>query len=322
MATVRFGLDTYSLGIQNWTPYQMLEFAAARHIQVVHFSGIRFLGGLDPDHLKRVRARADELDIELEIGMGSICPTSGTFDKAAGTAQEQIGKVIDAAGIVRSPVIRAFLGNSADRHGGIERHIDETLKVLKSVRSRVMDGGVKIAIENHAGDLQARELKMLVESAGHDFVGVCIDSGNPVWTLEDPHLTLELLAPYVLTSHIRDSALWRTSEGVAVCWTRMGEGNMGMADFLCNYIKRCPGKTLSLEVIVSAEPRFFRYNELQFWDGYRNQPAWEFARFLALCDKGTPVVATSDWLEAAPEARNLADVEASIAWTRAFLATV
>jgi 3-oxoisoapionate decarboxylase len=322
MTTVRFGLDTYSLGIQDWTPYQMLEFAAARHIQVVHFSGIRFLGGLDPDHLKRVRARADELDIELEIGMGSICPTSGTFDKAAGTAQEQIGKVIDAAGIVRSPVIRAFLGNSADRHGGIERHIDETLKVLKSVRSRVMDGGVKLAIENHAGDLQARELKTLVESAGRDFVGVCIDSGNPVWTIEDPHLTLEMLAPYVLTSHIRDSALWRTSEGVAVCWTRMGEGNMGMADYLRTYIQRCPGKTLSLEVIVSTEPRHFRYSEPQFWEAYRNQPAWEFARFLALCDKGTPMVAPAAGSSATPAARNLADVEASIEWTRAFLASV
>ena len=321
MAKVRFGLDTYSLGIQNWTPYQLLEFAAARRFQVVHFSGIRFLGGLDAEHLKGVRARADELGLEIEIGMGSICPTSGTFDRTAGTVQEQIARLVDAAGSVRSPLIRAFLGNSADRQGGIERHIDETLKVLKSVRSRVMDGRVKLAIENHAGDLQARELKMLVESAGHDFVGVCLDSGNPVWTLEDPHLTLDMLAPYVLTSHIRDSALWRTEDGVAVSWTRMGEGNMGMADFLRTYIRRCPGKAVSLEVIVSAEPRCFRYSEPQFWDAYRNQPAWEFARFVALCDKGKPVLPPVD-SNATPEARNLADVEASIVWTRALLANV
>ena len=59
------------------------------------------------------------------------------------------------------------------------------------------------------------ELKGLVEAAGTDFVGVCIDSGNPVWTIEDPHLTLDTLAPYVLTSHMRDSALWRAPEGIA-----------------------------------------------------------------------------------------------------------
>ena len=34
-----------------------------------------------------------------------------------------------------------------------------------------MDAGLKIAIENHAGDMQARELKMLIEEAGKDFVG-------------------------------------------------------------------------------------------------------------------------------------------------------
>ena len=53
--------------------------------------------------------------------MRSICPTSATFDKAAGTAEEQIGRMVDAARIVRSPIVRALLGSSADRKGGIER---------------------------------------------------------------------------------------------------------------------------------------------------------------------------------------------------------
>jgi sugar phosphate isomerase/epimerase len=316
---IPLGLDTYSLGAQNWTPFQLLEFAAKWPIQMVHFSGIRFLGSLDLAHLTRVRARADELAIELEIGMGSICPSSGTFDKSAGTAIDQIGRMVDAARIVRSPIIRAFVGNGADRQGGIERHIDETVQVLKRARSRLVDSGVRMAIENHAGDLQGRELKMLIEAAGSEFVGACIDSGNPVWTIEDPHLTLEVLAPYVLTSHIRDSALWRTPEGVAVRWTRMGEGNMGMEDYLRSYVRLCPGRAVTLEVIVNDEPRRIRYSDPEFWDAYRNQPAWEFARFLALCDRGTPPVESVVDPSGTPAARNLADVEASIAWTREVL---
>ena len=113
--------------------------------------------------------------------------------------------MVDTAKLLRSPLVRAVLGSSADRKGGIERHIDSTVTVLKNSRSRVMDAGLKVAIENHAGDMQARELKMLIEAAGPEFVGVCLDSGNPVWTIEDPHLTLETLAPYVQTSHMRDS---------------------------------------------------------------------------------------------------------------------
>ena len=62
------------------------------------------------------------------------------------------------------------------------------MRVLKSVRARATDKNIKIAIENHAGDMQARELKTLVEGAGRDFVGVCLDSGNPLWTIEDPRI--------------------------------------------------------------------------------------------------------------------------------------
>ena len=127
--------------------------------------------------------------------MRSICPTSAMFDKAQGTAEEQLARMVDAAKIVRSPIVRAVLGSAADRRGGIEKHIESMVGVLKNSRSKVMDAGVKVAIENHAGDMQARELKTLVEAAGPDFVGVCLDSGNPVWTIEDPHLTLETLAP-------------------------------------------------------------------------------------------------------------------------------
>src|SRR5205823_2006958 len=134
--------------------------------------------------------------------------------------------------------------------GGIEARIEESIRVLKLVRSRVTDAGLKLAVENHAGDLQARELKMLVEEAGSDFVGVCIDAGNPLWAIEDPHLTLDILAPYVLTSHVRDSRVWRVPEGTAVAWPRMGEGNVDIAKYVRSYLTRCPGRALSLEIIV------------------------------------------------------------------------
>jgi sugar phosphate isomerase/epimerase len=319
---VRFGVDMFSVNQQNWTPFQQLEFAAKWKVTVVHFSEIRFLGSLEPDNLKRVRARADELNIDLEIGMRSICPTSKMFDKAQGTAEEQLGRMIDAATIVRSPIVRCVLGSVADRADGIDTHIDDTVKVLKTVRSRLMDANVKVAIENHAGDMQARELKRLVESAGPEYVGVCLDSGNPVWTIEDPHLTLDTLAPYVLTSHIRDSALWNTPQGAAVRWTRMGDGNMGMEDYLRTYIQKCPGRAVSLEVIVSGQPRLFTYHDPKFWETYRNTPAWEFARFLALCDKGQPNLEPPSDPARTQAERQLANVETSIKWTQQFLARV
>ena len=286
---VKFGLDLYSLRSQGWTPIQYLDYAAKWGIRVVHFSEVRFLGTLEPDNLKQVRAHAETLGIEVEIGMLSICPSSTLFNKTQGTAEEQLTRMVDAARIVGSKIVRCVLGSAADRTGAIpiEGHIEDTVKVLRNVRSRVMDAGLMVAIENHAGDMQAREVKSLIEGAGKEFVGSCLDSGNPLWTIEDPHLTLETLAPYVLTSHVRDSAVWNTPEGAAVAWTRMGEGNIGIENYIREYAAKCSGRALSLEIIVTG-PRVFPYRDPKFWDAYRKTPAWEFARFLALAGKGTP----------------------------------
>jgi sugar phosphate isomerase/epimerase len=328
---VRFGVDMYSVNRQGWTPIQMLDWAAKWEVKVVHFSEIGFIGGLDPANLRRVRAHADTLNIDIEIGMRSICPTSAMFDAAQGTAEVQLAKMVDAAKLVRSPIVRCVLGSAADRRspGGIEARIDDMVKVLKNSRSRLMDAGVRVAIENHAGDMQARELRMLIEAAGPEYVGVTVDSGNPVWTIEDPHLTLETLAPYVLTSHVRDSALWMTPQGIAAQWTRVGEGNIGIGDYIRTYVQKCPGRAVSLEVIVSTSPRMFNHRDPAAWELYKKTPAWEFARFLALAEKGTApppsapaAPAGGRGNPAAAAARQLEDVEASIRWTKAFLRTL
>ena len=316
--TVRLGLDIFSLRSQGWTAFDHLDFAARWGARVAHYSEVRLLGGLEPDHLRRVRAHADALGIELELGMLSICPSSGIFDASKGSAEAQIEAMLPAAAILGSPFVRCVVGRMEDRRspGGIEARIADTLRVLKAVKSRVVDAGLKLAIENHAGDMQGRELKALVEEAGSDFVGVCIDAGNPVWAIEDPHVTLDYLAPYVLTSHVRDSRIWRVPDGTAVAWTRMGEGNVDIARYIRTYVERCPGRALSLEIIVIPEPRIHAHRQPGFWDAYRNMPAWEFDRFEALADTGAPYVVPPS---PDPIAREREDVEASLRWTTAFL---
>ena len=223
-APVKLGIDLFSIRSQGWTPFQFLDYSAALGAKVVHFSEIRFIGNLEPDNLRKVRKYAEEKGIEIEIGMKSICPTSKMFEAKEGTAEEQLTRMIGSAGIVGSKIVRCVLGSAEDRKPGpLDRHMEAMVKVLRNVKSRAVDANIKIAVENHAGDMQGWQLRNLIEAAGKDFVGACLDSGNPCWTLEDPHSTLEALHPYVLTSHVRDSAVWKTPEGAAVSWVRMGE---------------------------------------------------------------------------------------------------
>lgn len=314
---VKLGIDLFSIRDSNWTPFEYLDYCAKQGAQVVHFSEIRFVGSLEPEHLKKVGARARELGIQCEIGMRSICPSSKMFDPKQGTAEEQLTRMIRAAVDIGSPIVRCVLGSMEDREPppGIDAHIDDCVRVLHAVKTRATDAGIKIAIENHAGDMQARELKRLVEQAGREFVGVCLDSGNPLWTIEDPYLTLETLHPYVLTSHVRDTAVWSVPEGAAVAWVRMGEGNIGIDRYVRKYAEWCAGKALSLEVIVTG-PRVFAYRKPEFWARYQTTPAWEFERFTNLVDVGKPRPAQSPVPKEQVAQRQREDLEASLVYTK------
>jgi sugar phosphate isomerase/epimerase len=226
--------------------------------------------------------------------------------------------MITSATIVGSHIVRCVLGSAEDRKPGpIDRHIESMVKVLRNTRSRAMDANIRIAIENHAGDMQGWELRNLIEAAGRDFVGACLDSGNPCWTLEDPHVTLDTLHPYVLTSHVRDSAVWRVPQGAAVSWVRMGEGNVNIDDYCRKYAELCPGRALSMECIVMG-PRIYPYKDPKFWDAYRDVPAWDFERFAELAESGKPYTIPPVERGQAPQ-REREDLEASLAHVKRVL---
>jgi sugar phosphate isomerase/epimerase len=315
--SARLGVDLFSVRSQKWTPFESLDYCARLGAKLVHFSELQYLGSLDDANLMQVREHANKLGLAIEVGTRTCCPTSKSFDPKLGTPEEQMLRAINAARVTGSPIVRTFMGTSADRDP-IERHMEAMAKLLKSMRARITDLNLKIAIENHAGDMQARELKSLVEMCGKDYVGVCLDAGNPLWALEDPHLTLETLYPYVLTTHCRDTAVWRVPEGAAVAWVRMGDGNVGITEYIAKLRRLRPDLPVTLEIIVT-NARVFPYLDQKFWEPYRNQPAWEFARFLKIAEQGHPREPLPPLRGDAAQARERADLEASLIFTRNIL---
>ena len=183
----------------------------------------------------QIREHADRLGIKLQLAFGSVCPSSRSFNAQNGTLEEQVGRALKASQIFGATCMRCVLGGDPERPQ-IEMHIDNMIKAVRGIRSRIVDSGVKLAVENHGGDLQSREMKMMIEAVGADVMGVCLDSGNPVWMLEDPHMTLEMLIPYAATCHVRDSAVWKVPEGIAVRWVNMGDGNVDIDGWIRKFI--------------------------------------------------------------------------------------
>jgi sugar phosphate isomerase/epimerase len=186
-----------------------------------------------------------------------------------------------------SPAFRVVLGSREDRRteGGIEARIADTVNVCKACRTRALDAGVKIAVENHAGDMQAWELVTLIEAAGKDYVGANVDSGNATWTLEDPLRSLETLAPYAACTSLRDSMIWEYDEGAKVQWTAMGEGNVDLKTYFQRFAQLCPHIPVHIETISGFAVEFPFLNP-GFWDVWPKARARDFAAFLALARTG------------------------------------
>lgn len=286
----KLGFDNFSLRAFGWKANQLIDYAASLKLDSLFITNLDALESFEEPYLADVRARARDQGLDLLLGSWSICPTSKAFRNTWGTAEEHLRLGLRLAKALGSPVFRCVLGTRDDRHsdGGIERRIEDTVKVCRAVRNQALDAGVKIAIENHAGDMQAWEIITLVEAAGKDYVGITFDSGNVTWTLEDPVDSLTQLAPYVLCTHIRDSMIWETDDGAKVAWTAIGEGCNDAKAFFTKLAELCPGMAVHAEIISGFNIEF-PYLKPEFWDVWPRARGAAFARFLALARQGKAV---------------------------------
>jgi 3-oxoisoapionate decarboxylase len=324
---LKLGFDNFSIRAFNWKAPQLIDYAASLGVDTLLLSDLDVYESLDEDYLKGIRDRAERAGLELHAGTGSICPTSQSYNAAKwGPAEDHARLLIRTAQRLGTSVARCYLGSRRDREEGIgvERHIEAMVKVLKAVQSEAEDANVTIAVENHAGDMQAWELVQMIEAAGKSFVGATIDPGNATWTMEDPLVNLELLGPYTVTTGIRDTAIWETDSGAMCMWANMGQGVVDWTVYVKRFRELCPNTPFVLEIISYKWSHELQYLRPDFWSRYPGVRASEFARFIALAKRGQPfeIPAGRPTGEPSPElerAQQKYDLEESLRYCREVL---
>lgn len=328
---IPLGYDNFAVRALKWNARQLVDHADSLECDSLFITDFGpFEGKLDDASLDELRRHAADKGVKLVLGSWSICPTSKSFKQDWGTAEEHLTTGIRMAKALGSPAFRVVLGNQEDRRseGGIAARIADTVAVLKKCRPLAEDAGVKIAVENHAGDMTSRELAGLVADAGGGVVGVNFDSGNACWTLEDPVRALENLAPHVVTTSLRDTMVWESPAagdkpgGVTGQWTAMGEGCTNLVAFFDLFEKACPGVAVHIETI-SGFPRSFPIHDRDFWKLFPDGRAEDLAAFLALAKRGRPIEPfkppTGEARAAAEREYQLGELARSIAYCRDML---
>ena len=287
---LRLGIDNFAVRAMDWKAKALIDYAKQLRCDSLFITDLGPFESFEEAYLKDVKTYADDKGIKLYVGSWSICPTSPSFRDTWGTAEEHLALGIRISKTLGSPAFRVILGSRRDRatEGGIEARIDDTVKLLKANKSRATDAGIKIAMENHAGDMHSLELVRLVEEAGKDWVGVNMDSGNAVWTMEDPLENLKNLAPYVLTTSLRDTMAWPSENGYTAAWTAMGEGLVDWKQYFTHFAKVCPDAPVCIETI-SGFNRELAVKQENFWKDWPKGKPEGYDKFEAFAKRGKPI---------------------------------
>ncbi|HYL74082.1 MAG TPA: TIM barrel protein [Bryobacteraceae bacterium] len=283
------GINTYCLRFERWNDRALFDYCAKQKLDAIFLQDSLDPGVMDPKHWAEVRAWSKEVGLHLETGGGAILPkTADQIPRVVATLR----KNIERAAAMGSSIVRALL--AGDRYsmpdtGPVEPHVETALKILREVRSQAMDAGLKIGIENHK-DLQAWQTRQLIETAGKEFVGSYLDTGNPVFVAEDTRTTLEELGPYAVTFHLRDSVVYEQPDGVAVQWVPLGEGTVDFKALVARAADILPqGVYIYCKPITARPPVVIPVYSQEFWTKwFPRARSRDLARFLALAKHGRP----------------------------------
>jgi 3-oxoisoapionate decarboxylase len=280
------GLNTYCLRAFRWSDLKLLDYAASLKLDSIFLQDSLDPRVNDPTHWAEVKAAAQRLGLRLETGTGASLPRDLSDIKPS---VEYLRAAIRRASGMGSPIVRTLIAGDRDHlpKVSVQQVIDTMIKVLRGVRSEAMDAGLKIAIENHK-DLLCWETRQVIEGAGKEFVGSYLDTGNPVFCMEDPMETVETLGPLAVTFHLRDSVVYETRNGAAVQWVPLGEGVVDFKKIVARGRELCPNVSVYIKPITGRPPVTMAYLDPEFMTKWRDLKGSTLARFMALAKTGHP----------------------------------
>jgi hypothetical protein len=106
-----------------------------------------------------------------------------------------------------------------------------------------------LAIENHQ-DWTAEELAALIKQRSSEYLGVCLDTGNNIALLDDPMDTIEMLAPYAVSTHFKDMAVEPYADGFLLSEVPLGEGIIDLKRAISALQRAHPKTRFTLEMIT------------------------------------------------------------------------
>lgn len=226
----------------------------------------------------KIRARAEELGMYVE----AMVPLPKDGDVAAFESglkgAKEAGAVALRAGYLSGRRYETF-STLADWQGFVtaaHKSIESALPLLDKYK-------IPLGIENHK-DWTADEHLALMKKYSNEYLGVCLDFGNNISLLDDPMDMVVKLAPYTVTTHLKDMAVGPHPTGFIMSEMPLGQGFLDLVKMISTIQQARPATRLSLEMIT-RDPLVVPCLTDKYWTTFPERNGIYLARTLTLVRK-------------------------------------
>jgi 3-oxoisoapionate decarboxylase len=274
-----FGM-TYSCGLTwsgtpraNATPLsaaELIDLAAANGLSWLEIP-VRMLGE-GAAALREARAFAEERGIRFIVPGGKV-------------QAEPLLRDLQVAAELGAPTVRCTLsgilcGDRRGFEGGWQNHLRLCEEQLEKIVPEAERLRVAIALENHQ-DAGSEDLLALCGRFESSYLGVTLDTGNPLAVMEEPLEFARRIGPYLRHAHLKDYRVYHAPNGCRLARCAMGEGVIDFSGLFQLFDAQEWPITRNIEM-GALQVRQIPFLERSWWDEFAPRDARDLLPALSL----------------------------------------
>lgn len=270
------------------TADEFLRLAVDRGLSSIEVSLPFVSAALDPGQLREYAEQARGAGLDVVIAGPNI------------TATPDLAALIALASGMGAKRFRctgsAVLCGDRSPVGGFpgwQRHVDNEISILRDLAPVAEHNDVRVGLENHQ-DHDSADLLRICETVGSEYIGVTLDTGNPIAVGEDPVAFAEKILPFLVDVHLKDYRMINTPHGFRLVHCAIGSGVVEFRS-LWPVLERRPEIPRGIEMAALSE-RYIRIFDDAFWDGFGSREARTLAPVMRIArERGENVDDPAEW---------------------------
>lgn len=192
--------------------------------------------------VREIRRMVDEGAVfEADLRLPQVESDLASFDQTVRSAREA------GAGVGRAVCMGGRRYEVFKTRGEFDAFTVRAKRSLELAEPILARHRLRLAVENHK-DHTAAELAALMKAISSEWIGVLVDTGNNLALLETPGETIAALAPYALSVHLKDMAMFMDEAGFRLSEVPLGTGALDLKAIVSRLAAANPALVFNLEM--------------------------------------------------------------------------